>query len=333
MTGCLAELLAQSFASESEAAEQKSYVTYSAPTDNLDAPSVTLFEARSLLASSGTTGFRTWEAALFLGSYLYSSEGQNLVRGKSVIELGAGTGFLSILCARHLGARYVLATDGSGEVVTDLQTNLSLNGLDSGKSMDTVTFSWGHTLVGGVLDIKQDTSTYDVVLGADVVSYKSSTNFYCFRSSPLAMKLSAGYDYFQDILESPNLISRYLCDEPRLPRCMHANFNKRPTMLAQSHPLLQLSAIFLIAILASRLSFPLQYEMNRPWMYSQELAVCLRNATSSCLLCSRCLLLQMSTNSILSAMMYHFPNVKINLVSSSLHLLLYIYSRSGGQKT
>ncbi len=163
-------LLTQSFTSESEAATQKSYITYSAPTLALCVPAVTLLEAGSLLASSGTTGFRTWEAALFLGTYLCSAEGQHLIRGNHVLELGAGTGFLSILCAKHLGVRYVLATDGSGEVVTDLQTNLFLNGLDIGESIHTATFLWGHTLVGGVLDIVQETRTFDVVLGADLVS-------------------------------------------------------------------------------------------------------------------------------------------------------------------
>ncbi len=176
LTSCLAELLTQSFARDSEAATQKSYITYSKPTRALYAPALTLLEAGSLLASSGTTGFRTWEAALFLGTYLCSAQGQHLIRGKSVLELGAGTGFLSILCAKHLGARYVLATDGSREVVTDLQTNMSLNGLHSGISTDTAIFLWGHTLVGEVLDIDQETRTFDVVFGADVVSRKSYWN-------------------------------------------------------------------------------------------------------------------------------------------------------------
>lgn len=169
--------MTQSFTSESEAATQKSYITYSAPTLALCAPAVTLLEAGSLLASSGTTGFRTWEAALFLGNYLYSAEGQQLIGGKRVLELGAGTGFLSILCAKHLGVHHMLATDGSGEVVTDLQTNLSLNGLDSGKSILTANFLWGHTLVAGVLDIDQESRSFDVVLGADVVSRKSNLSF------------------------------------------------------------------------------------------------------------------------------------------------------------
>ena len=185
LTSCLAELLAQPFASESEAAEQKSYVTYSAPTRTLDAPVIRLLEARSLLASSGTTGLRTWEAALFLGAYLYSAAGQDLIRGNSVLELGAGTGFLSILCAKHLGARNTLATDGSREVITDMQTNLSLNGLDCGNLLDTATFLWGHALVGSVLDMNQNTRRYDVVLGADVVSHRYSRKLsyrtFCLR--------------------------------------------------------------------------------------------------------------------------------------------------------
>ena len=72
----------------------------------------------------------------------------------------------------------MLATDGSGEVVANLQTNLLLNDLDGSKSMDTATFLWGHTLVGGVIDINQENGTYDVVIGADVVSRTSSRNLF-----------------------------------------------------------------------------------------------------------------------------------------------------------
>ena len=165
--------MAHSFASDCEAAKQKSYVTYVLPYHVLEPPVITLLEARSLLASTGTTGFRTWEAALCLGTYLCTVEGQNHVSGKIVFELGAGTGFLSILSAKYLGASYVLATDGNGEVVTDLHTNHSLNSLDS-KRADAKMFLWGHTLVGGVLDNKEESRDYDLVLGADVVSCRFS---------------------------------------------------------------------------------------------------------------------------------------------------------------
>ena len=145
-------------------------MTYTAPVSGLNAAQVTLLEAPSLLASSGTTGFRTWEAALFLGAYLSSPPGTHFIAGKSILELGAGTGFLSIFCAKHLGAQRVLATDGSQMVISDLKSNLHLNGLEVSELIQTAILQWGHALIGGVADCRKDKRSYDVVLGADVVS-------------------------------------------------------------------------------------------------------------------------------------------------------------------
>ena len=148
---------------------QKSYVTYTDPFTSSASQTVTTLESRAILASSGTTGLRTWEAALHLATYLCSDEGRILIRGKSIIELGAGTGFLSILCVKHLGANYVLATDGSSDVVDTLGSNIYLNGLEGSKVIDGAVLIWGHALIDGVLNIKEEYEKYDVILGADVV--------------------------------------------------------------------------------------------------------------------------------------------------------------------
>ncbi len=151
------------------AAQQKSYVTYTAPRLNLYAPSVTLLETQSLLASSGTTGFRTWEAALYLASFLFSAEAKDFVLNKNILELGAGTGFLSIFAAGHLGAKYVLATDGNIEIVNNMKDNLDLNGLRIGDNIDSSVLSWGHTLIGGAADCRKEGKVFDLIIGADVV--------------------------------------------------------------------------------------------------------------------------------------------------------------------
>ncbi|MCJ1425884.1 hypothetical protein MMC29_003785 [Sticta canariensis] len=167
LVACLAQLVAQPLISASVAAQQKSYVTYTAPSFEMDAPELTIFEARSLLASSGTTGLRTWEAALFLGTYLFSSAGKYIVQ-KNILELGAGTGFLSILCAKHLGARYVLATDGSGAVVNDLESNIFLNGLEGAEIINAGMLNWGHMLNDEILKGGDENRSYDLIIGADV---------------------------------------------------------------------------------------------------------------------------------------------------------------------
>ncbi|KAG8533692.1 uncharacterized protein KY384_001433 [Bacidia gigantensis] len=151
------------------AAQQKSYVTYTSPLSTLGSVEVTTLEAPSLLASSGTTGFRTWEAALHLGSFFCSQMGQDYVAGKSVLELGAGTGFLSMLCAKHLGVKHMLATDGSREVVNDMRANVQLNFPSPEKELVNIAIlQWGHALLGGPADVASTKASLDLVIGADV---------------------------------------------------------------------------------------------------------------------------------------------------------------------
>ena len=154
--------------SEAQAVQQPSYVTYNLSTASRQIPSVTLLESRSLLSTSGGTGFRTWEAALHLASYLASDEGTALVDGKRVLELGSGTGMLSILCAKCLGSAHVTATDGDDRVVEALESNFFLNGLQQSDRIDARLLKWGRAMEedeGG----KQ--KEVEIVIGADVVSY------------------------------------------------------------------------------------------------------------------------------------------------------------------
>ncbi|KAF4120072.1 putative methyltransferase [Geosmithia morbida] len=128
---------------------------------------ITLLENRSLIAGSGTTGLRTWEAGLHLGQFLCQSP--EIIRGKEILELGAGTGYLSVLCARHLGAARVIASDGSDDVINNLPENLFLNDLqDSRHQVIPMDVKWGHALVGTEETDWNGGRPVDVVLGADV---------------------------------------------------------------------------------------------------------------------------------------------------------------------
>jgi predicted nicotinamide N-methyase len=165
----LSSLLATSLPSEATSAQQKSYVTYtlpSLPSKDYVVPTVTVLEARNLVAAAGTTGLRTWEAALHLGNYLCANS--NLVRGKSILELGAGTGYVSVLCAEHLEASHVLATDGSDDVVASLDTNFYLNGLQDASKIEGKELNWGQALVGGEYPEWNAGRAIDLVVGADV---------------------------------------------------------------------------------------------------------------------------------------------------------------------
>ncbi|GJP51665.1 hypothetical protein CLOM_g10816 [Closterium sp. NIES-68] len=71
-------------------------------------------------------GLHTWPSAVVLGEYLWQQQG--LIQGRSVIELGAGTGLCGLLCAK-LGARVTL-TDAhtQSQVLSTLQRAAEQNG-------------------------------------------------------------------------------------------------------------------------------------------------------------------------------------------------------------
>ncbi|KAM3503808.1 hypothetical protein MY10362_003967 [Beauveria mimosiformis] len=177
----LALLLATPLPSEVDSAQQKCYVTYALsllpPSASAASPppTITLLENRSLISAGGTTGLRTWEAALHLGQYLCTRPA--LVRDRRVLELGAGTGYLSILCARHLQAAHVIASDGSDNVLHNLTESLFLNGLQGASAFSRriapMDLKWGHALVGTEEAEWNGGRDVDVVLGADITYDRS----------------------------------------------------------------------------------------------------------------------------------------------------------------
>ncbi|KAH8692401.1 putative methyltransferase-domain-containing protein [Talaromyces proteolyticus] len=148
-----------------------SFVKYTLPssTRSQTTKSIATSESRGLIYGFGSTGFRTWEAALHLGTYLSCTEdGRALIQGKRVLELGAGTGFVSLLCKRHLGAKSVLMTDGNAKLV-DLfnSTCLKENKLADDQDIQGEVWEWGTALAqedGSDASVER----FDVALGADL---------------------------------------------------------------------------------------------------------------------------------------------------------------------
>ncbi|KFA77278.1 hypothetical protein S40288_01319 [Stachybotrys chartarum IBT 40288] len=162
----LSVLLSTPLPTEASSVQQKCYVTYhlSAYADKVG--SITLLENRALISAGGTTGLRTWEAALHLGQYLCRTP--SIVKGKSILELGAGTGYLSILCAKFLGTVRVIASDGSDDVINNLPDNLFLNSLQDSTDVIPMDVKWGHALLGTEEGKWNGGRPLDVVLGADI---------------------------------------------------------------------------------------------------------------------------------------------------------------------
>jgi len=155
-----------------EATQQKSIISYFSPTDDTSAP-VLIEESSWMLAAGSNVGFRTWEASLRLAYYL-SSEGSAFIRGRSVLELGAGAGLLSIICGRLLGAQQVLSTDGNPEVVESIQRNIALNRQSSEDGRDEHIHArhldWTElsSLEDTISLSLQGMTKYDTIMGADI---------------------------------------------------------------------------------------------------------------------------------------------------------------------
>lgn len=169
----LSSLISIPLPPEPTSAIQKSYVTYNLSSlshlnrDQSSPPNIVLLEARNVLSGSGTTGLRTWDASLHLATYL--TKNPSIISQKSILELGAGLGLLSILCAKYLGAKHVTCTDGSEEVMAEMPTNLFLNGLENSPKITGKELKWGHALIGGEEAEWNGGQKIDLVLGADLI--------------------------------------------------------------------------------------------------------------------------------------------------------------------
>lgn len=178
---CWANLVAQPKPSSLTSAQQHSNIKYTAPSESYTGDgserTVITSESRGLILAGGTTGFRTWEAALHLGSFLATPAGDELVRGKRVIELGAGTGFLSLFLARHLGVRGVVASDREITLIDNMKRCVPLNQVseaDKPLPFYPVVWDWGtpleHTEDMGEF-LEDGRIEFDVALGADLVGH------------------------------------------------------------------------------------------------------------------------------------------------------------------
>ncbi|KAK6197075.1 putative methyltransferase-domain-containing protein [Scheffersomyces amazonensis] len=121
------------------------------PLDGFDAKqrstSIIIKETPRLISGINTTGLRTWEAALFLSNYLNDkSLCQYDFKNKTILELGAGTGLLSLslLKTREDLSRIIL-TDGSLAVFDNFENTLKLNGMSHSDKFKCQQLLWGTT--------------------------------------------------------------------------------------------------------------------------------------------------------------------------------------------
>ncbi|KAI9913756.1 hypothetical protein PsorP6_005129 [Peronosclerospora sorghi] len=116
------------------------------------------------------SGTRLWTGSHYLSQYLWYHP--ELVQGKLVLELGAGTGICSIVSAK-LGAVKCLATDGDEQVVELLAKNVQLNKVEN--FVTARSLHWGNEVSERMLlaEFPSALKDIDIVLAGDVL-YKSA---------------------------------------------------------------------------------------------------------------------------------------------------------------
>ncbi|QID80570.1 protein-lysine N-methyltransferase [Saccharomyces pastorianus] len=124
---------------------------------------ISIEETPNLISAASTTGFRTWEAALYMGDFLMHEPLLEFVneddkKKLNVLEIGAGTGIVSLVLLRkyceYVSKMYV--TDGDSDLVeTQLRRNFELNNAwrEQGPDIRLQRLWWGSDRVPDELDL------------------------------------------------------------------------------------------------------------------------------------------------------------------------------------
>lgn len=143
--------------------------------------SIKLWETPRVISGAGTTGFRTWEASLFLCEHFAQKESllqfvnDDEASGEfKGLELGCGTGLVSMFLMKKLdllnqrGTIYL--TDGDSSLVEKLSTNLQINNISSSNNSTSMIKHKSQRLWWGEDPIPEEV---DIIYAADV-TYDSS---------------------------------------------------------------------------------------------------------------------------------------------------------------
>ena len=132
------------------------------PVQASNAVDTIILRVEQQVAAAGSTGMAIWNSSLLLKrllEQLSQREPDWWCQNKTVLELGCGTGLVS-LTAAVLGANRILATDGNPLVVELAKRNVNANGLTD--KVLTQQLPWG------MMDAMDLVGEADIVLGADL---------------------------------------------------------------------------------------------------------------------------------------------------------------------
>ena len=130
--------------------------------DEDEAVVVTVRQNRGAIAVDPTARW-VWDSCPLVCEYLCDEENVDaLVRGRRVVELGAGTGMPGLVCSK-LGAASVTLTDLPSELAL-LEENVKLNARPGDSPVCVRACAWG--------ELDDETRTYDTVVVSDVLYHQ-----------------------------------------------------------------------------------------------------------------------------------------------------------------
>ncbi|KAK0224589.1 putative methyltransferase-domain-containing protein [Armillaria nabsnona] len=114
-----------------------------------------------------SVGLQSWASSILLAEKMCGSPGTfglDKSRPLRVLELGAGTGLLSIVVAKLLEAPTIVATDYHPDVLANLSANVQTNFSCSSSIIDVRRFDWESPDFSQPMD-----KPFDIILAADVI--------------------------------------------------------------------------------------------------------------------------------------------------------------------
>jgi protein-lysine N-methyltransferase EEF2KMT len=142
--------------------------TFSFPCDS-GYLKVQLNDAPLSITDHTSVGLQSWASSIVLAERLCKDPnaffGLDADRpGLRILELGAGTGMLSIVASKLLPAAAIIATDYHLDVLSNLSSNIATNAPSSLSPISMHTLDWSQPPISPPFDVP-----FDIILAADVI--------------------------------------------------------------------------------------------------------------------------------------------------------------------
>ncbi|CAH0701693.1 unnamed protein product [Spodoptera exigua] len=201
---------------------------------------ITTKETKNMVVN-GTTGLKTWEAALMLSDWVLCNK--NFFSNKHVLELGSGVGFTGITIAKYCNTKSMVLTDCHDDVLKTICDNIQINFAqlqkqeeniitwfkDHNKSLGVTTLDWN------AIDDFMEDMVPDILIGADIVydpsilqPLSNVIHTFCSRNKKLEVFIASvirNEETFKGFLKALSEMELEY-ETIELPKCVHIEWDE-----------------------------------------------------------------------------------------------------------